>query len=192
MTNALALALVFFASPPGSAADSRPASSAQTVEITRVSIAWLPADVARWIPQLEAAASRHGVHPDLLALIMQIESGGDPEAKSPAGARGLMQLMPATARAIAIARGEPAPTLEDLLDPELNLDFAAFHLAQLEADLIDGRATTAREVGRLGVAYNGGLDTALRWLGGDARLRPETRKYRKTLMKLWKRRGKPG
>ena len=44
-----------------------------------------------------AAAELYSIDPDLLAAIASVESGGNPDAVSPKGARGLMQLMPATA-----------------------------------------------------------------------------------------------
>lgn len=54
--------------------------------------------VGRWRPQIEAAA-RHGrISEALIVAVIMAESGGNPRARSPAGARGLGQLMPATAR----------------------------------------------------------------------------------------------
>lgn len=50
--------------------------------------------VLYWLPEILAASERTGVPAALLAGVIQVESQGDPAAVSPAGARGLMQLMP--------------------------------------------------------------------------------------------------
>lgn len=60
-----------------------------------------------------AAGARHGVSPKLLAAVAKIESGYQPKAVSPAGARGLMQLMPGTARGLGVADPfDPAQAVE--------------------------------------------------------------------------------
>ncbi len=154
----------------------------------KVDIEWLPADVARWTPEIEAAAAAHRVDPDLLAIVMLLESGGDPRATSPTGAKGLMQLMPSTAEAIARARKLPRPKPADLEDPALNLDFAAWHIAELVADLTDGRLD-AKAVGLVAAGYNAGIERTLKWQAGEAKLSAETTKYRAQAMRLWRKRG---
>jgi soluble lytic murein transglycosylase-like protein len=67
------------------------------------------------------AGSRHGVDPALLAAVAQQESGFDASAVSPAGAQGLMQFMPATARGLGV----------DPFDPASAVDGAARYLAEL-------------------------------------------------------------
>lgn len=59
------------------------------------------------------AGARHGVDPALLALVAERESGFDPKAVSPAGAQGLMQLMPGTARGLGVTNSfDPAQAVD--------------------------------------------------------------------------------
>lgn len=69
--------------------------------------------------ELTAAAQRHGLDPVLLAAVARTESAFDPRAISPAGAQGLMQLMPGTARELGV----------DPFDPGEAADGAARYLA---------------------------------------------------------------
>jgi hypothetical protein len=73
-------------------------------------------------PVVEEAARRYGVDPALVRAVIQVESGGDPNAVSPAGAQGLMQLMPATAADLRVTRP---------FDPEQNILGGTRYLRQL-------------------------------------------------------------
>src|SRR5688500_5216124 len=74
-------------------------------------------DLHAYDEHVEAAAQEFGVDPHLVRGMIAAESSGRPEAVSRAGARGLMQLMPATAAEQAAALGLPEPSEEDLLRP---------------------------------------------------------------------------
>ncbi|HKT00901.1 MAG TPA: transglycosylase SLT domain-containing protein [Rugosimonospora sp.] len=60
----------------------------------------------------EAAAARYGVSAKLLAAVAKVESNYDPRAVSSAGAQGLMQIMPATARQIGVNPFDPAQAVD--------------------------------------------------------------------------------
>ena len=69
---------------------------------------------------IRRSARAHGVDPALLAAVVGAESGFDPHAQSPVGARGLLQLMPARARAMGV---------DDPMDAGASLDAGARCLA---------------------------------------------------------------
>lgn len=97
-----------------------------------------------------AAARRHGLDPELVLAVVGVESAFQPEAVSPKGAQGLMQLMPRTAASLGV---------EDALDPEQNLDGGTRHLGSL-LELYDGdveRALAAYNAGEGAVARHGGI-----------------------------------
>ncbi len=68
--------------------------------------------VKQWDPMIEKIATEEGVDPNLVRAVMERESGGHQTARSRAGACGLMQLMPDTARSLGV---------KQIFDPEQNL-----------------------------------------------------------------------
>ncbi len=71
-----------------------------------------------------AAARKHKVNPELIAAVIRAESAFNPRAISPKGARGLMQLMPATAKRYGVRTSE-------LFQPERNIEAGVRYLSFL-------------------------------------------------------------
>jgi soluble lytic murein transglycosylase-like protein len=108
-------------------------------------------------PMVKRAAKKHGVPWQLLAGVAREESRWNPEVVSKVGARGLMQLMPATAAATGAANGHPEVSPDDLFSPAISLDLGAAELGRL-LDVFDGNRAAAV------AAYNAGEAQAQLWL----------------------------
>jgi hypothetical protein len=96
-------------------------------------------------------ALKYNVDWRLVAAVIQAESGFNPEAVSPVGARGLMQLMPATAADYGLS-------LESIHDPEANIEAGVRHLKMLDG-LFDG------DIPLIAAAYNAGQGTVAKFEG---------------------------
>jgi soluble lytic murein transglycosylase len=118
-------------------------------------------------------AREKGIDAALIAAVIYSESKFSDQTSS-AGARGLMQITPATAKDIERHSGGTTFKLGDLSDPEINIRYGAFRLREL----LDRYA--GDEVAAL-AAYNAGPGNVDRWGGPDLTLNdipfPETRAY---------------
>ncbi len=118
------------AANPASTSSSLPAGTPYAAEIT-------------------SAATANGIDPALLAGLVKQESGFNPSAGSPAGARGLTQLMPGTAAGLGV---------NNVLDPVQSLNGGAKYLKQ-QLDAFGGDVTKAL------AAYNAGPGAVQRFGG---------------------------
>ncbi|MCS6907913.1 MAG: transglycosylase SLT domain-containing protein [Anaerolineales bacterium] len=96
----------------------------------------LPQKVRRWCELITQAAEAYELPPDLIAAVIWVESGGDPSAYSRSGAVGLMQVMPrdGIASQFLCVNGPcfaNRPSIEELLDPEFNIQYGSKLLARL-------------------------------------------------------------
>ena len=115
----------------------------------------------------EAAAKRHGLDPGLVLAVVAVESAFRPDAVSPKGAQGLMQLMPGTAASLGV---------RDPFDPEQNLEGGARHLRGLVEEY-RGDLTKAL------AAYNAGSGAVRRHAGVPPYA--ETREYVKRVLRRY-------
>ncbi|MDJ0758401.1 MAG: peptidoglycan DD-metalloendopeptidase family protein [Woeseiaceae bacterium] len=166
--------------------DSR-SDSLEGVDQHDLSIAWLPPSVTQWQSMIEAAAERHDVSADVLALMLLVESHGEALATSSGGARGLMQVMPKTGQAIAVERGIAGFDMAQLFDPQTNIDFGAWYLAQMMERFSD-HPERAQELAIS--AYNAGPGQVSAYVSGDRPLPRETVGYRNMLLSMLSEAGK--
>jgi soluble lytic murein transglycosylase len=115
-------------------------------------------------------ARNYDLDPALLAAVVYQESKFDAAARSSSGAVGLMQLLPETAKGIALRTGGAKFVVDDLLDPEINVRYGAWYLRHLLRKYDDERLALA--------AYNAGQTNVDRWRarGGEIAF-AETRHY---------------
>ena len=112
---------------------------------------------------LSIAAQKYGVDSKLVEAVAQAESGMASNAVSAAGARGVMQLMPDTARAMGVG---------NINDPRENIDGGARYLKQLLGEF-DGDVTKAL------AAYNAGPTKIIKYNGIPSHTRGYVNKLEK-------------
>lgn len=107
--------------------------------------------------EVRTAAQLSNLPPELIYSVMRQESLYRTDAVSAAGARGLLQLMPDTARRTARAFKQPKPSPETLFDPDVAVVLGAAHLREV-LDRFGGQTIAAL------AAYNAGPNAAARWI----------------------------
>ena len=124
-----------------------------------------------YAPLIDKYAKAQGLSPELVSAVMRVESCYDKHAVSRAGARGLMQLMPGTAKDLGV---------KDSFDPEQNIEGGVRHLAAM--------LTRFRNNLTLGLAaYNAGPEAVAAY--NNIPPYPETKSYVSRILKLYSPRG---
>ena len=120
-------------------------------------------------------AARFGLPPHVAWAMMREESRFEVDAVSRAGAVGLMQLMPSTARRVARELDIPGWSEETLTDPDVNIALGVWYAA----DLLE---RSGGRIHRMLAAYNAGPSRAARWFGDgeDVRRSVESIELRET------------
>ena len=137
---------------------------------------------------IENEARAFGVDPFFVAAVIREESKFVADSESHKGAKGLMQLMPSTARSVAESLNDFTFTDESLLDPERNIQYGTWYLADLQRVFGGNKILVA-------AAYNGGMGHVQEWINSgridprDIRLEDipfdETRIYVKRVLKSY-------
>lgn len=124
-----------------------------------------------------AAANSESIEPQWVFAVMRQESAFQSDARSSAGAMGLMQLMPATARLVARSLPQPLQRIRDLYRPEVNIPLGTRYLRMSRQRLQDSAVLAT-------AGYNAGPRRVMEWLpereGAPADVWVETVPYRET------------
>jgi soluble lytic murein transglycosylase len=135
---------------------------------------WYP---LRYDAIVRGHAHNYDLDPALLAAVIYQESKFKAGAKSKSGAIGLMQLLPDTAKGIALHTGGTQFRVQDLYDPEINVRYGAWYLHHLMQKYRGERTALA--------AYNAGQDNVDQWRrAGEGIQFAETRAYVDRVEKL--------
>ena len=145
-----------------------------------------PRDAVVQLRSVKSLQGRNYQEDQLLSVLIDVESGGDPNAVSGAGAVGLMQVLPATAEIIAPqindtdfpTGGSTEEITEYLKRPGKNREYGEFYLKQ-QMDAFNGEIKAAL------IAYNAGPGVARQWIASgrnDSTLPDETRAYTKRIL----------
>jgi soluble lytic murein transglycosylase-like protein len=137
------------------------------------SVAWekVPLNTQSFRREIHTAASYNAVEESLIRAIIHAESAYQPDARSPKGAQGLMQLMPETAAELRVANP---------YDPAANIDGGARYLSQLLAEFKGDLDLAA-------AAYNAGPGAVYKY--GGVPPYEETREYVRRVKILYQRYG---
>jgi hypothetical protein len=131
----------------------------------------IPPELQRMVSD---ASQRRGLDPRLVSALVHVESRYQVQARSPKGALGLMQIMPATGARYGVGAGR------DLLDPAVNIDVGTRYLRDLHS-MFDGRIDLVL------AAYNAG-EGAVRRYGNRIPPYPETQDYVQKILGLYRER----
>jgi soluble lytic murein transglycosylase len=137
-----------------------------------------------WFPlhystNVRVYARQDKLDPALLAAVIEAESKFNPEARSDAGAVGLMQLTPSTAKGIAQYTGGSRFRVSDLTNPDINIRYGAWYLGHLLAKYQNERLALA--------AYNAGQENVDSWRQAHEGIQfEETKDYVSKVQRLQK------
>jgi soluble lytic murein transglycosylase-like protein len=151
---------------------------------------WIPKSVRRWDKPINEMAQKYKLDPNLIAIIITLESGGYSKAQSNAGAEGLMQITPPTAKDIA-AKFLKKPVKDyDLYDPTTNIEFGTAYLSYLrdEFGTVKQGPDWNTTVELIAAGYNGGPGAANRLEQGKGLTDTQTVIYSRDAYNMWRER----
>lgn len=158
-------------------------------EANSITAPWIPDTVRRWQQPITTMAKRYNIDPNLIAIIMTMESGGYSKADS-GQAQGLMQITPITAKDIAAHDVKQVKRSYDIWDPNTNIEFGTAYLAHLR-DVYgspDQGPSWASTVELVAAAYNGGYAAANSLYKGQGLTDTQTVVYSRDAFNMWRER----
>jgi len=132
---------------------------------------------SRFDPLIARHAKSQDLDPALVRAVISVESAFDPEALSPKGALGLMQVIPETAVRYGLADDRKRTVVQKLLDPAINLRIGTRYLHDL-------LLLFANDLSLALAAYNAGEQTVIRY-NNQVPPYPETRDYVTVVQQLY-------
>lgn len=157
-----------------------------------LSAKWLSPTIRHWETSITEAAERYDLDPNLIAIIMTLESGGYTKADS-GQAQGLMQITPATGGDIAKKHIKQPRTSYDLFDPKTSIEFGAAYLAYLRTEFCDYSDGPKWDscVELIAAGYNGGPGAANSLYKGEGLRDTQTLTYSRDAFNMWRERHAP-
>jgi soluble lytic murein transglycosylase-like protein len=154
---------------------------------------WIPATVKHWQTPITQMSQKYKIDPNLLAIIMTLESGGNPKASSEAGAHSLMQITDPTAKDIAQKFLKKPVSKYNLNDPNTNIEFGAAYLAYLRDTFGEWQQGPSwnSTVELVAAGYNGGPGAANRLYKGRGLTDTQTVVYSRDAFNMWRERNAP-
>lgn len=151
---------------------------------------WMPPTVKRWSATIDQMGKKYNVDPDLIAIIMTLESGGYDKAGSDAGAQGLMQITPLTAKDIASMYLKKPVSTYDIWDPRTNIEFGTAYLAKLRDTFQkpDQGPSWDFTVERVAASYNAGFIGGLHLQEGKGIHDEQALVYSRDAFNMWRER----
>jgi hypothetical protein len=158
---------------------------------SNLTVQWLPETVSRWKPQIEKYSRNYDIDPNLTAILMTLESGGDPNASSGV-ANGLMQITDLRAGDINSKYLHEKRDSYDLKDPETNIEFGVANIKALVNEFGGSEQGPSWDttVALVAAGYNGGEGAANDYFkGGLQGLKyQETYTYVRYATTMWRER----
>jgi len=159
-------------------------------ESSSITSPWIPETVKQYEKDIDDMAKRYNIDPNLIAIIITMESGGYPKAKSEADAKGLMQVTPPTAGDIASRYLKDPVKKYDLFDPRTSIEFGTAYLAVLRDEYGTAKQGPSWDstVELIAAAYNGGFGAANAIEKGEGLNDAQTVVYSRDAFNMWRER----
>jgi hypothetical protein len=151
---------------------------------------WVPSTVIHWQTLIDQMAKKYNIDANVIAIVMTMESGGDPKAVSEDNAQGLMQITPLTASDIAKKFLKTPRTKYDLSDPATNIEFGTAYLSYLRDTFGEAQQSPSWNytVELVAAGYNGGPGAANSLYKGEGLTDTQTVVYSRDAFNMWRER----